>query len=54
MLDYVGPILGLGLYWGRFTDKVFTGQRQLRMPRIWFKNVRIGKDAPETKSNLRL
>jgi hypothetical protein len=24
-------ILGLGLYWGRFSDKVFTGRRQLRM-----------------------
>jgi hypothetical protein len=51
---YVGLILHLGLCWGRFLDKVFTGRRQLRMQQIWFKNVKIVKDMPETKSNLRL
>jgi hypothetical protein len=48
MLDYVGLIFGLGLYYGRFSDKVFTGRRQLRRPRIWFKNVKIAKDESET------
>jgi hypothetical protein len=37
---------------GRFSDKVFTGRRQLRMQQIWFKSVKIAKDAPETRSNL--
>jgi hypothetical protein len=54
MQDYVGLILGLGLCWERFSDKVFTDRRQLRMQQIWNKNVKIAKDVPETKSNLRL
>jgi hypothetical protein len=49
-----GLILGLGLYWGRFSDKDFTGRRQLQIQQIWFKNVKIAKDAPETRNNLRL
>jgi hypothetical protein len=54
MLDCAELILGLGLYWGRFSDKDFTGRRQLRMQPIWFKNVKIVKDVPETRNNLRL
>jgi hypothetical protein len=50
----VGLILGLGLCWGRFLDKVFTSRRQLWMQQIWFKNVKIVKDALETRSNLHL
>jgi ribonuclease HI len=33
---------------GRFSDKDFTGRRQLRMQQTWFKNVKIAKDAQET------
>jgi hypothetical protein len=54
MQDYVGLILVLGLCWGRFLDKDFIGQRQRRMQQTWFKNVKIAKDAPETRNNLRL
>jgi hypothetical protein len=49
MQDYVELILGLGLCWGRFLDKDFTSQRQLRMQQIWFKNVKIAKDAQEAR-----
>ena len=52
MKDCVELILGLGLYWGRFLDKDFIGRRQLRMQQIWFKNVKIAKDALETRNNL--
>jgi hypothetical protein len=43
-------IFGLGLCWGRFSDKDFTSQRQLQMQQIWFKNVKIAKGGqrPET------
>jgi hypothetical protein len=54
MQDCVELILGLGLCWGRFSDKDFTGQRRLWMQQIWFKNVKIVGDAPETRNNLRL
>jgi hypothetical protein len=54
MQDYVGLILGLGLCWERFLDNDFTGQKQLRMQQTWSKNVKIAKDAPETRNNLRL
>ena len=54
MQDCVERILGLGLYWGRFLDNDFTGRRQLRMQQIWFKNVKLAKDASETRNNLRL
>jgi hypothetical protein len=54
MQDCVELILGLGLCWGRFLDNNFTGRRQLRMQQIWFKNVKIAKDASETRNNLRL
>jgi hypothetical protein len=40
MQVYVGLILGLGLCWGRFSDKDSTSRRQLRMQQIWFKNVK--------------
>jgi hypothetical protein len=52
MQDCMKLILGLGIYWGRFSDKDFTGRRQLRMQQIWFKNVKIAKDAPKTRNNL--
>jgi hypothetical protein len=51
---YVDLILGLGLCWGRFSDKDFIGQRQFRMQQIWFKNVKLAKDVQETRNNLRL
>jgi hypothetical protein len=54
MHDYVGLILVLGLCWGRFSNKDFTGRRQLQMQQTWFKNVKIANDAPETRNNLRL
>jgi hypothetical protein len=54
MHDCVELILGLGLCWGSFSDKDFTSRRQLRMQQIWFKNVKIAKDAPDTRNNLRL
>jgi hypothetical protein len=54
MQDYVGLILSLSLCWGRFSDKDFTGRMQLRMQQLWFKNVKISKDALETRNNLRL
>jgi hypothetical protein len=54
MEDYVGLILGLGLWWGRFSDKGFTGRRQLRMQQISFKNVKIAKGVQKTRNNLRL
>jgi hypothetical protein len=34
MRGFVGPTLGLGLCGGKFLDKVFSGQRQLRMQHI--------------------
>jgi hypothetical protein len=46
MQGYVGPTLGLGLCWGRSSDKVSTGRRQLRMQQNWYRNVKIAKDAP--------
>jgi hypothetical protein len=54
MQDYVRLILGLGLCWGRFSNKNFTGRRNLWMHQIWFKNVKIAKYVPETRNNLRL
>jgi hypothetical protein len=54
MQDCVELILGPDLCWGRFSDKDFIGRRQLLMQQIWFKNVKIAKDAPETRNNLRL
>jgi hypothetical protein len=53
MQVYVDLILGLGLCWGRFSDKDFIGRRQLRMQQIWFKNVKIAKDVQKTRNNLR-
>jgi hypothetical protein len=52
MQDCVELILGLDLYWGRFSDKDFTGGRRLRMQQIWLKNVKIAKDTVETRNNL--
>jgi hypothetical protein len=52
MQDCVELILGLGLCWGRFLDKDFNGQRQLRMQQNWFKNVKTTRDVPETRNNL--
>jgi hypothetical protein len=54
MQDCVELILGLGLCWGRFSDKDFTGRRQLRMQQTWFNNVKIARDALDTRNNLRL
>jgi hypothetical protein len=54
MQVYVDLILGLGLCWGRFSDKDFIGRRQLRMQQIWFKNVKIAKDVQKTRNNLRI
>jgi hypothetical protein len=51
---YVDLILGLGLCWGRFSDKDFISRRQLRMQQIWFKNLKIAKDMQKTRNNLRL
>jgi hypothetical protein len=53
MQDYVDLILGLGLCWERFLDRDFTGRRQLRMPQIWSKSVKIVKNVQGTKNNLR-
>jgi hypothetical protein len=54
MQNYVGPTLDLGPCWGRFSDKVSTSRRQLRMQQNYYRNLEIAKDAPETRSNLRL
>jgi hypothetical protein len=54
MQVYVGLISGLGPCWGKFPDKDFTGQRQLRMQQTWLKNVKIAKDVQRTRNNLRL
>jgi hypothetical protein len=54
MQDCAELILGLDLYWDRFLDKNFIGRRQLRMRRIWFKNVKTAISVPETRNNLRL
>jgi hypothetical protein len=49
MQDCVELILSLGLCWGRFSDKDFIGRSQFWMQQTWFKNVKIGRDVPETK-----
>jgi hypothetical protein len=54
MQDCVELILGLGLCWGRFSDKDFTGRRQLQMQQTWFKNVKTAIDVLEIRNNLRL
>jgi hypothetical protein len=54
MQVYVDLILGLGLCWGRFSDKDFICRRQLWMQQIWFKSVKIVKDVQETRNNLPL
>jgi hypothetical protein len=53
MQDCVDLILGPSLYWERFLDNDFTGQRQLRMQQIWSKSAKIVKNVQETKNNLR-
>jgi hypothetical protein len=53
MQDCVDLTLDLDLYWGKSLDKDFIGRRQLWMQRIWFKNVKIAKNAEETRNNLR-
>jgi hypothetical protein len=54
MLGYVELILGPYLYWEWFLDKDSIDQRQLRMQRIWFKNVKTSRSVLETKNNLYL
>jgi hypothetical protein len=54
MHDCVDLTLGLDLCLGKSSDKDFIGRRQLRMQRIQFKNVKIAKNAQETRNNLRL
>jgi hypothetical protein len=54
MQDCAELILGLVLYWERFLDKDFISQRQLRMQRIWLKNVKTARSVPETRNSLRL
>jgi hypothetical protein len=50
MQVYVDLILGLGLCWGKFSDKDFIGRRQLQMQQNWFKSVKMSKmcKGPET------
>jgi hypothetical protein len=54
MQGYVELILGPNIYWKRFLDIDFIGQKQLRMQRIWSKNVKTARSVPETRNNLRL
>ena len=53
MQDCVDPTLGPDLFWERFSDKDSIGRMQLQTQRIWFKNVKIAKNAQEIRSNLR-
>jgi hypothetical protein len=39
---------------GKVFRQGFNGRRQLRMQQTWFKNVKIAKDAQETRNNLHL
>jgi hypothetical protein len=48
-----GSHIGSRPLMGKSSDKDFIGRRQLRMQRIWFKNVKSAKNAQETRNNLR-